>query len=148
MEKKLSEYLHLYLGCDLVVRNKRKNGKELRAKFLGLDYHWAFPVRIMIGEITSARNIEEVKPILRPLESMTEEERDHVWLLLGWNERIKGMERMDNIWMEFNPPEDDDEFRPARWGSLLKCLPYLLSRSFDLFGLIESGLAISSPTKQ
>jgi len=78
------------------------------------------------------------KPILRPLSDMTEEEINECWKLLEWSEMIKNNRRY-KLNEEFH---DSDEGRECGWFSFLKILPYLLSKHFDLFGLIESGLAI------
>jgi hypothetical protein len=69
------------------------------------------------------------KPILRPLSSMTEEE----CFKLDWSYLHTSGEKIDHEPENLNPDE----------------IIYLLSKGFDLFGLIESGLAIEkvvSPT--
>lgn len=68
---------------------------------------------------------ESVRPILRPLSSMTEEEQEH-------------LDSLNNI--------DRGTIKHYKNVGILEVRPneflYLLSRGFDLFGLIDSGLAI------
>ena len=65
--------------------------------------------------------ISEVKPYLRPLESMTEEEKKEYDKLLFWKSQIKVFE------------------------SDLKVFDWLNSHHFDYRGLIEKGLALEAP---
>lgn len=44
-----------------------------------------------------------------------------------------------DVWFEFGSEPD---WRPGRWEYLISALPYLLKQGFDIFGLIEAGLAI------
>ncbi len=113
--KQLKNYLHLYLGCDT---NK---GKLCSVNIEGICI-----VMMNDGQI-EAGNIEDIKPILRPLSDMTEEERE--------------------------------EFKNVRYGHRLldislfidlelsaTYVKWLLSKHFDLFGLVEAGLAINATT--
>lgn len=113
MEKNIKDYLHLYLGCEVLVLDldgqtfkdkiedvfDRKHGKGFSIYEFGdcpFDDHDEY--------------YQEIKPILRPLSDMTKEEREYV--------RVK-----------FNH------------GSAESFI-WHLSKHFDLFGLIEAGLAI------
>ncbi len=103
MKKEIKDYLHLYLGCKVVFNEKLK---------------------AVITHKLLADNLvpkEKLKPILRPLSDMTEDE--------------------------------DQEFEYIRYKKDLSIYEgtamqtaYLLSKNFDLFGLIESGLAIDATT--
>jgi hypothetical protein len=71
-------------------------------------------------------SIEEQKICLRPLSDMTEEELEYILDIGEHQSRIYGVEEFIAGWKAFG----SETFR------------YLLSKHFDLFGLIESGLAI------
>lgn len=100
--KNTKDYLHLYLGCEVVIE---KSSYWCVHEF---DYHKGEKRLLLPSVLTWVRNNEMiVKPILRPLSDMTEEE--------------------DAIDCDLSPAE---KFR------------FRLSKDFDLFGLIEAGLAI------
>ena len=78
---------------------------------------------------------------------MTQDESDVIWGILDWNERITGVARITDIIREFDViEEDNDTTNNAHWGYLCKIFPYLLKYRFDLFGLIDAGLAIDKTT--
>lgn len=105
MEKKIEDYLHLYMGCACEIRD-------------GI----AFIVDIITPSTIIGVNERKwkVKPVLRPLSDMTNEELEH---MTDATRRNKSM-----IYQHAE--------RTA----------YLLSQGFDLFGLIESRLAIDKKT--
>jgi hypothetical protein len=108
-KKDVKEYLHLYLGCECLAKKPQSMGADqdtIRPDMLQQDY-W-----------------EWIKPILRPLSDMTEEER----------EQLNDIELGESSW-------------PTVAIALAPCFKYLLSKHFDLFGLIESGLAIDKTKK-
>ena len=73
-------------------------------------------------------SIEDVKPYLRPMSSMTEEELKEFYM-------IEGMDTKPIIW---NKPQYD-------WHFTTNGIDYLLSHHFDFRGLIPMGLAIEAP---
>ena len=82
-------------------------------------------------------SIERVKPYLRPMSSMTEEERNeveeisHGWFYINKDGEIFPMGRLT----------DSGEFEDA----ILPTFEYFLKRHFDYRGLIEKGLALEAP---
>lgn len=113
--KEIKDYLHLYLG----VRHR---------------YKWADSGNWTVWtELTANRlsrlddySISEIQLELRPLSSMTSEEKREF-------SNLAGFEKLDLLF----------------WADVRKAAPvitYLLSKHFDLFGLIESGLAIDKTT--
>lgn len=126
MEKKIEDYLHLYLGCEISV-----NGTG-GYKLIGLKPDiWniaAFEVLNVIAEhdhfgeetfdIAEAEGIhsDDIKLILRPLSDMTEHEAEF---------------QSQAAW--------DGKPTIIMNAEITK---YLLSCSFDLFNLIENNLAI------
>lgn len=118
--KKLSDYLHLYLGCEAIetlhdhkciIHEVRKDGKCY-----------------VLGDalFSDLLDVNYIKPILRPLSDMTEEER-------------REMMREKHQYDTGNPRSHEltNHARRILWA---------ISKHFDLFGLIESGLAIDSTT--
>lgn len=95
----------------------------------------------------------EVKPILRPLSDMTEEEAVEVAKLSEWEPHFRDVKvertQYGDLVVRWDGCLEGGEVFNAT-GAEFYCqeqFHYLLSRGFDLFNLIESGLAIDS-TKQ
>lgn len=103
MEKNTKDYLHLYLGCEAYWQEE------------GYKSTYSRPI-----DFDMLRDADWIKPILRPLSSMTEEEGNELEMM-GHNAVVNKFEI--------------NQFHAAR-------TRYLLSKGFDLFGLIEAGLAI------
>ena len=135
--KQLKDYLHFYLGCECLLEDK------VRVTLNGFENN--HPVVLNKKDWQSARvnQMDLIKPILRPLSDMTQDEADVIWGILDWNERITGVARITDIIREFDViEEDNDTTSNAHWGYLCKILPYILKYGFDLFGLHEAGLCV------
>jgi hypothetical protein len=109
MNKKIEDYLHLYLGCGMRYATHHEPQNEVY--------------------ILTVENLKEAiefkdKPILRPLSDMTEEEFYYVE-----QHKIYQGEIVQTF--------------PLGAAELTK---FLLSKHFDLFGLIEAGLAVDKTT--
>ena len=115
--KKISDYLHLYLGCECF--------NHLR--LLGVEGNAAYVSHPATGRMV--KDINYLKPILRPLSDMTEEEKN----IIGFNAYGILKSRKGDLIV----PPTENGFVWAATQTL-----YLISQGFDLFGLIESGLAI------
>lgn len=114
--KDLKDYLHLYLGCECVAKYPYNGEKERRMTIIAPNLHE------LLDEV------EYCKPILRPLSDITEKEQDEIWYSeepMGVAELNAGTIRRKVV------------LCPNR-------IKYLLSKGFDLFGLIQSGLAIDA----
>lgn len=114
MKKDIKDYIHLYLGCDVIVHN------TIRATLNLLNHDHRIAV-VKLSEAfgqTLSVMYNEVKLPLRPLSDMTEEEKVEIFQVgeSDWRQRH----------LEFTSEQ------------FIK----LLSKGFDLFGLIEAGLAI------
>jgi hypothetical protein len=110
---KIEDYLHLYIGHSCSV-----NGLDatiIRGSELGLHRNVIAVIESKDKTGCTVRRIDPcyVKPILRPLSDMTEEEKSKI--------------SKSTVNKVFYPEE----------------FLYLLKQGFDLFGLIESGLAIT-----
>jgi len=113
-DKKIEDYLHLYLGCRFVLKLKQPSKWKYSADiYFGVDAYKAF----------LAKSDDHIDPILllRRLDSMTEEEH----------------QRYHDLGIDTGTCFEDMKIDAIR-------TKYLLSKHFDLFGLIDSGLAIDS----
>lgn len=146
--KKLSDYLHLYVGCEFIHRTDQ--------------YGWSAPMKFSIEQLSIySRSFDDDKErykfLLRPLSDMTEAEMHELF----WFEHasIKQLVGEFTLHLDRSRPRhgirfvvDRDDKEHFMSGTLSMSrfnseqVKYLLSKSFDLFGLIESGLAIDSST--
>lgn len=133
MEKKLElkDYLHFYLGCEIQFPDKSvsklsavcntHNGMWISAidYSLPLDGGWWHPV-------------SAIKPILRPLSDMTEEEAKECYFLIH---NCKATDSpFDTLQYIISALEDETSSKVWLWA---------IKKGFDVFGLIEAGLAIN-----
>ena len=70
--------------------------------------------------------IESIKPYLRPMSSMTEEEKEE-YTSYCFEQPFLQKDKIPNL------------------GSVPMCMDWLLSKHFDFRGLIEKGLALEAP---
>lgn len=163
---KLQDYLHYYMGCR--VEAYPFGGQQKRTecgRLVGIGIHDIVNIKFDTWQSVADVSMSRVKPILRRLEGMTEEERKTIWwVIFGrvfpdsgnvlWFEKettssckrwcmMSGVERV-GIEMNGNVWADSDlsnwKFNPH------VITHYLLQQSFDLFGLIDAGLAIDIKT--
>lgn len=143
------QILAMYLGCEVQVKKKDDNvngwhtgricevtrrsnhGDWIKVWFE--DVKTVYQYNSGRGELKSNAHYyfiveDEIKPILRRLSSMTDEEADHVWHLEEPNAILEMV---------------SESGRRARKVVLAPSrMAYLLSKHFDLFNLIDNGLAI------
>lgn len=84
-------------------------------------------------------DIENVKPYLRPLESMTEEEKKELSRKYNWriaNNIIQIRYHSDGYWDDETDCPTEEYFNLLNW---------LNKHHFDYRGLIDSGLALVAP---
>jgi hypothetical protein len=135
MEKKIEDYLHLYLGCKVEYDGR-----------IGVIHQYYLPAgKHMVGkvwvcsleedgnrEMSCSASADKCKPILRPLTDMTEEELQQM-KLIGWchfdDEKIFVCEVHSG-------------YEPHEMSSILNALR---KNGFDCDNLIDSGLAITKP---
>jgi len=126
METKTQDYLHLYLGCDVMVESlalsndNTPGNSQIKGPFklvaVGIMEQ---TVHVKLdGYTVTASDI--IKPILRPLSDITEEEATEC----GW----MGLFTLEHF-------AEKKLYKPTSFH-------YLLKRGFDLLELIEAGLAI------
>ncbi len=138
MKKELKDYLHLYLGCD--CQTPDGIGKLIGRVATSFDIATIrFDDWKKLKPISGANRkdfgksnnyeIADIKPILRRLDSMTEDEEKALYKAAGNPEYAWQKRRIKQCLPG----------RPEGWR-------HLLSKGFDLFGLIEEGLAIDAAT--
>jgi hypothetical protein len=131
--KNIKDYIHLYLGRE-----------TNHGTLVGIELDWA-TIRDNDGELFYGL-ISDLKPILRKLSSMTEDEVNECWKLLGYNDQITTPSIKRNFIFEDFSDKDNVESVTGWTSFCVKLLPYLLSKGFDLFGLIDANLAIDKDT--
>ena len=115
MKKELKDYLHLYLGCDVYMDNPHA---AFHKDTLDVD---------LLERLYNDLPMKCYKLILRPLSDMTEDEEKYVGL--GLKAGTANASMLKSGYFHSTTP---------------KVFYYLLSKHFDLFGLIESGLAVNA----
>lgn len=129
MKKKIDDYLHFYLGFDLCGLY----GKDQKTIFELWKVKWGRKRDVFLNLvardgktlITDGAAIK-FKPILRPLTDITQEECDI------YNSKSNTLYSLADLKNQIIQEASTTQ--------------YLLSRGFDLFGLIEEGLAIDKTT--
>lgn len=116
------QVLAMYLGCEIEAKGSRGILRNVNLK--------GFCTLQLSEEIGQGIGclVEEVKPILRRLSSMTEEDSIEMF----------GTSKENFYAKENAKPEDLFLFTPNETAKLL-------SKHFDLFGLLDAGLAIEKP---
>jgi hypothetical protein len=126
----IKDYLHLYLGCKCHRMGEvDENDKPIVSTLTGISYDdtqriwWAYFENNESGYSV----VEDVFPILRPLSDITNEE------VCKMNELV-------------NKPTNGEPYpHTTKWA---RRVCYMLERHFDLFKLIEAGLAIDKTSLQ
>lgn len=141
----LRRFLPLYIGCEVMVTRPESASVQMRLTGISIDdmdsEDEMFSAQVFEGDGPDAYegegNIlvgeEEVQPILRPLSSMTEEDYKEMQ-----SQGLGNYIRVEDWLTRYNDGVFD-EFSPKMW-------LFLLSKHFDLFNLIPSGLAIDKTT--
>jgi hypothetical protein len=124
----IKDYLHLYLGCRVRIEEDEVATGILIGLVERDGYNTEHPCRVKIERkgkhsLYYCFDYPEIKPILRPLSSMTEDEKK-----------------------ELDAIEKNGSSYPTVAYALAPCFAWLLSKHFDLFGLIDAGLAIDKTT--
>lgn len=136
--KNIKDYIHHYLGCDCDFFIGLPEG------FTAIGERTIINTRVLHNVINDLAN---VKPILRPLSDMTDEEIRMMFVLKGYNnENFKPTRvKIDDLFIQFEIDGDEYEYQ-CDYQHLITMRPnqftYLLKQGFDLFGLIDAGLAL------
>ncbi len=133
--KNIKIFLPLYLGC----RAKTTGGKFGKIVSVSLD---GTSIIVYDNEDPRGRVImqEAIIPILRPLSDITPEE---------WTHAAK-IHTANGGKIEITISEPKDEVWEVNLHTNIKCYPetfrYFLEKHFDVFGMIDAGLAIDKTT--
>jgi hypothetical protein len=157
--KDIRNYLHLYLGCEVIVKAKDNTGPTIKGRLHSLDLKYNDCV---VGAFDFSISEANIKPILRPLSDMTEEEAKELYLTDPY---AKGSWLIKSVTVEENIKGFEPNIVRIEWegsvGNLTssygcgteymylnklnaKQHRLLLSKHFDLFDLIPAGLAIDA----
>jgi hypothetical protein len=124
MKKELKDYLHLYLGCEVFIESYSFMNGNKREKLIDKLTEVGINGRIDCEKYTPPDG--DVKLVLRPLSDMTEEEK---------TEMMQQKHKYDTG-NSMSHTITDHAYR-VHWA---------INKHFDLFGLIEAGLAIDKAT--
>lgn len=113
--KELKDFAHLYLGCNAILTNEDGERKKFMLNAYNLNYYRDY--------------LSDIKLILRPLESMNDEEQT-VYAQLGDYDFNKTYNRNDFYLLDKMAADQ---------------VIWALRKSFDLFDLHAAGLAIYEP---
>ena len=109
------------LPYRVYVHVRYKEGEPCYGKLTPRDIQWFID-----------SNIEVIKPYLRPMSSMTEEEQKELEKII---DGILGYKARN-----YFHSEDD-----YKWNTLYEAIDWLNTHHFDYRGLIEKGLALEAP---
>jgi hypothetical protein len=162
--KDIKDYLHLYLGCDVETTVKGKYVHPYGS--VGISVVDADSYENLIRHLKFKEAYQKdgyndydwvsVKPILRPLSDMTEEE---AWEFVGGKSdqlyddlKIDKIDKTGIVISYVINAGDEGSFPQSHKFDFFALGPEqlrrLLSRGFDLFNLIPEGLAIDKTTIQ
>jgi hypothetical protein len=134
---KLQDYLHLYLGCYVAVKGERWVNNGFVGRLIGVTEDRAL-IEFM-GD--NWEKFEDFKPILRPLSDMTEEEFREIFNPIQPKD-VADEDFKDAMQNLIENGIDAFDFDGMSAQTVFELTRKLLSKHFDLFGLIEAGLAI------
>jgi hypothetical protein len=136
MNREIGDYLKYYLDTNVECRADNGAWKEVTVP-IGMAY-------------IHQERYDGIKPILRPISDMTEEEAIEVAKLSEWEPHFRDVKvertKYNDLvvtWQGAN--ESRDKFNAT--GDVFYCYEqfhYLLSKGFDMFQLIDEGLAINT----
>jgi len=139
-EKKLQDYLHFYLGCEVFWGDETSPHSGTLVGMNGINTKNNYRAEIRIKQ--TAENsyysitplVSQCKIILRPLSDMTEEEVKWVYRKIHTHPLSYEAKRaIEHLVIRISE---------GTLGTDAELYFYLLGQRFDLFGLIEAGLAI------
>lgn len=128
MIKDIKNYLHLYLGCEVEVTDESESWTKTLTGFETRD-NGSYTAWCNITGYNS-HNGYSVKPILRPLSDMTEEEKEELEEY-QYDDNVVTLEKYGTVIQSYVPI----------------IFERMLEMQFDLFGLIEAGIAIDKTKK-
>jgi hypothetical protein len=157
--KNLKDYLHFHIGSE--IQYPDTDGKLIIARLTGVSRADGVETTYIkrkkkghcMGDYLSWEpnghhnsNALNIKPILRPLSNMTEDEAVELVKIRSTTYRWVTAEVVNQHILRFEFEYESSRRRRSTTLRFDELSPeevrYLLSKGFDLFGLIEAGLAI------
>lgn len=168
MNKKIEDYLPYYLGCEIMYEYKFTtiDGSEMRLakmNYMGVNGITHFVDLAPIDKFGNASstttfrlNVKEIKPILRPFSSMTDDEAQECLAFVflvpphnAWMD-VEALQQFlsNNVAFTIGVSEEEQGDIPMNMFELtpqtmFNLTEWLISKHFDIFGLIDAGLAIN-----
>lgn len=169
--REIKDYLHLYMGCDVAREHKEDRSDKFFefAKLVGVsasEVEKDKKVAILDVGLDHFHEwyVEETKPVLRQIDSLTEVEAVEIAIIMhgkpdsvkwrmqdcgkyfsiGRNHYVDSF-TIDKASGEIDRYQYDSETKASELQTTLNhhlITFYMISKGFDLFGLIDSGLAI------
>lgn len=166
MKKEIEDYLHLYVGQHMVVIGSMEGFEEplpvgtlVRLNCVnkgdiqlymndGDAENWNIGVEHGNGMYAHWFNNTDFKLVLRPLSDMTEEELGEWAKIAGADFDEKELKRQHKAFVTLVEQKGINAFEVGKGEFHLvpKMFVFLLSKGFDLFGLIDAGIAIDIKT--
>lgn len=173
---KIQDYIKYYIGCEVIVEGK-EHAKLIGGSFVPNScnqiYYDLQTEEMKVDDIDFAMPYNDdaddpeprVKPVLRRLEDMTEEEAEQLAIIYSGAKTVERTKGVANNWhyyfCYFSENEEGELLIIAADGCAWyahyfdkdqpghrnivdehKAFHYLLTHHFDLFGLIDAGLAV------
>lgn len=145
MKKNLKKYLPFYLGCRVQTKIRRSAGaykpmKILTGKLMEVDLGMGEKVGILLEDEKDITNYEyysynNIKPFLRPLSNMSHLEFEEIFESKFSDNYYKSVVRM-------MAKSQFELFQKLSTHGGSHAFIKLCEAGFDIFGLIEAGLAI------
>jgi hypothetical protein len=154
----LKDVIQYYIGCRVQLDGK-EYGMLVGGDFVPNEVNQIYYSILLDGEkdIIIPYNDEfgpnlRIKPLLRPLSDMTEDEAIELAALSEWKEHFRDVKLERNQFKDIivtwqGAPETREVFNAT--GELFYCaeqILYLLKKRFDIFNLISSNQAIDLTT--
>lgn len=136
MERNLKDYIQYYIGCRCLNTWFAPDHDCYNAGWQLMGYVPSeFKPYYLLND-TDATWTDSIKPILRRIESLTDEEKIYFYNLFPTQDNLSNNQKIESVthWLE---EEGADKYF---WS--INQFHYLLKQGFDLFNLIENQLAI------
>lgn len=139
MDKRIEDYLHLYLGCEVEDEDERAGTLKLMSVSVG-GYH------ATNGRTNVHGASKYCKPILRPLSDITDKHINELWEAVGYNTEYEspaypGMTKRKFLKRVFEEHEDEQRIE-ITFETAVVMQNLLRKNGYDCDGLIDAGLAI------
>jgi len=137
--KELKDYIHLYIGCK-VLCGPDKEGVIL----VGVDESEIEPGRLIAickaGDVFLEWYVDDVKLVLRPLDSMTDSDENAIALALGYGAGSKAMGLSKRWFLDFWKGSGNAMLFGLK--DSMEAIIEMLKLGFDLFDLHAAGLCV------